>query len=333
MKILITGCAGFVGRAVLAHLQPLGFEVRGIDLTDPGIPGLDFRTANLLEADSLLPHCEGVDAILHLAGIPGPALPATDLFSLNCAGTFNLFNAAASTGVKRVVVASSIHAIGYFFGPKAFELSHLPVEEDHPKFTTDSYSFTKQITEDIADYFWRRDGISSSCLRFGAGWHNPQLTREAEIGAYVAAQDRATYLATLPTQESAEILAKAQAEFDQLRADRAFEGKTSYVKVLSDPDLKLMWMKHTYFSYVDLNDACQAMELGLSANYEGSHPLFVVHENNILNQDAATLARLFYPTVADQGKLEHNQSFLSGDKAATVMGFRATTPPDQLLVP
>ena len=333
MKILITGCAGFVGRAVLAHLQPLGFEVRGIDLTDPGIPGLDFRTANLLEADSLLPHCEGVDAILHLAGIPGPALPATDLFSLNCAGTFNLFNAAAATGVKRVVVASSIHAIGYFFGPKAFELSHLPVEEDHPKFTTDSYSFTKQITEDIADYFWRRDGISSSCMRFGAGWHNPQLTREAEIGAYVAAQDRATYLATLPTQESAEILAKAQAEFDQLRADRAFEGKTSYVKVLSDPDLKLMWMKHTYFSYVDLNDACQAMELGLSANYEGSHPLFVVHENNILNQDAATLARLFYPTVADQGKLEHNQSFLSGDKAATVMGFRATTPPDQLLVP
>lgn len=332
MKILITGCSGFVGRAVLAHLQPRGFEIRGIDLTDPGIPGVDFRPVNLLEADSLIPHCEGVDAILHLAGIPGPALPATDLFALNCAGTFNLFNAAAATGVKRVVVASSIHAIGYFFGPKAFELSHLPVAEDHPKFTTDSYSFTKQITEDIADYFWRRDGISSSSLRFGAGWHNPQLTREAEIAAYVAAKERATTLAALPPEESAALITTAQAEFDQLRANRAFEGKTSYVKALSDPDLKLMWMKHTYFSYVDLGDAGQAMERGLSANYDGSHPLFVVHENNILNQDAATLARLFYPTLVDQSKLRGPQGFLSGTAARKVLGFEATTPPDRLLI-
>jgi len=193
-------------------------------------------------------------------------------------------------------------------------------------------SFTKQITEDIADYFWRRDGISSSSLRFGAGWHNPQLTREAEVAAYVAAKERATYLAALPPAESAALITAAQYEFDQLRADRAFEGKTSYATALSNPDLKLMWMKHTYFSFLDLGDACQAMELGLSGDYEGSHPLFVVHENNILNQNAVTLARLFYPTLADQSKLVSNQSFLSGDKAAAVLGFQATTPPDQLLV-
>ena len=333
MKILITGCSGNVGRVALSHLQNQGHEIRAIDLTDPEVPGLDFRTADLMDAKSLDIHCEGMDAILHLAGIPGPALPATDLFTLNCAGTFNVYHAAANTGISRIVVASSIHAIGFFFGPKPFELSNLPVQEDHPKFTTDSYSFSKQITEEIGDYFWRRDGITSVNLRFGAGWHNPQLTREEEIQAYVAAKERAAYLAALPAAESAALIQKAQTTFDQLRADRAFEGKVSYAKALSDPDLKLMWMKHTFFSFVDLADACVAMELGLTHDYQGSHPLFVVHETNILNQDAAQLARLFYPSVANQNALSGAQSFLSGQRAAEIIGFTATTHPDQLLQP
>ncbi|MDB4474620.1 hypothetical protein N9023_06390, partial [Opitutaceae bacterium] len=223
--------------------------------------------------------------------------------------------------------------IGFFFGPKPFELSHLPVQEDHPKFTTDSYSFSKQITEEVGDYFWRRDGISSANLRFGAGWHNPQLTREEEITAYVAAKERALYLATLPPEESAALIAKAQTTFDQFRTERAFEGKTSYVKALADPDLKLMWMKHTFFSYVDLADACQAMELGLTADYQGSHPLSVVHETNILNQDAAELARLFYPNVANEHTWAGAQGFLSGERASEVIGFKASIHPDQLLQP
>ena len=333
MKILITGCSGFVGRAALAHLQSQGHEIRAIDLTDPQVPGIDFRTADLMDAPSLNAHCEGVEAILHLAGIPGPALPATDLFALNCAGTFNVYNAAANTGISRVVVASSIHAIGYFFGTKPFELSRLPVREDHPKFTTDSYSFSKQITEEVGDYFWRRDGISNANLRFGAGWHNPQLTREAEISAYVAAKERATHLATLPPDESAALIAKAQTTFDQFRTDRAFEGKTSYVKALADPDLKLMWMKHTFFSYVDLADACEAMECGLTATFEGSHPLSVVHENNILNQDAAELARLFFPALANDHNWSGAEGFLSGQRASEVIGFKASTHPDRLLEP
>jgi len=333
MKILITGCSGYVGKATLPYLLSRNFDIRAIDLTDPEIPGVDFRKADLMDARSLDQHCEGMDVILHLAGIPTPAKFATDLFALNCAGTFNIFNAAAATGVSRVVVASSINAIGYFYGPRAFELSYLPVDEDHPKFTSDSYSFSKQITEDIGDYFWRRDGISSASLRFGAGWHNPILTREAEIASYHAAKERATYLASLPPAESAPLIANAQTEFDRLRADRAFEGKTSYVNALSDPDLKLMWMKHTYFSYVDLGDACEAMALGLSARYEGSHPLFVVHRNNILNQDAATLARLFYPALANESALRDHQSFLNGARAEAVLGFKASTNPDRLLTP
>ncbi len=69
----------------------------------------------------------------------------------------------------RVGVASSINAIGYFFGTVPFELDYLPVDADHPRSTSDACSFSKQITEDIGAYFARREGIHNTCLRFGAG--------------------------------------------------------------------------------------------------------------------------------------------------------------------
>ncbi len=155
MKILITGCSGYVGRAAVTHLLAQSHQVRGIDLVDPQIEGIDFRPVDLFDGKALRESMEGIDAILHLAGIPNPGVAAETVFALNCSGTFNLYTAAADCGITRVVVASSIHAIGYFFGTKSFELDDLPVDEQHGKSTTDAYSFSKQIAEDIGDYFWR----------------------------------------------------------------------------------------------------------------------------------------------------------------------------------
>lgn len=332
MKILITGCSGYVGRAAVTHLLSQHHEIRGVDLVDPGIEQIDFRMVDLFDVDSLRENCAGMDAILHLAGIPNPSVPAEKVFALNCAGTFNVYAAAAACGIRRVVVASSIHAIGYFFGTKPFELNSLPVDEDHAKFTTDSYSFSKQITEDIGDYFWRRDGITSVNLRFGAGWHNPALTRREEIDALHAAKDRLEHLASLPLAEAISQIRESQEEFDSLRHNGVFEGSTSHAKTLSSPNLKLIWMRHTFFSYVDLNDSCEAMTLGLTEPYEGSHPLFVVNAENILSFDAEKLTQMFYSQVALKSPMQGCQSFLNWKKAESLLGFRATTPPAQLLV-
>lgn len=329
--VLVTGCSGAVGRAVIDHLLARDYTVRGIDLVAPARPEVDYRAADLLDAKSIEQHCEGVHAILHLAGWPGPHVPATDVFALNCSGTFNLFTAAATRGIKRVVVASSIHAVGFFFGPRPFALSHLPVREDHPQFTTDSYSFSKQVTEEIGDYFWRRDGISQASLRFGAGWPNPRLTRREEITAYLAARERAEELAAMPEAEVRPIIDRAQQTFDDLRGDRALEGKVSYAKALSDPDLKLMWMRHTFFSYVALEDACQAMELALTSSFEGSHTLNIVNACNILNTSAQTLSRLFFPDLHEASDLTGNQSLLDWREAAKLIDFTAETSPDRLL--
>ena len=44
-------------------------------------------------------------------------------------------------------------------------VEYFPIDEQHPTFTTDSYSFSKQVMEEIGAYFWRREGISSVLLR------------------------------------------------------------------------------------------------------------------------------------------------------------------------
>lgn len=327
MKILVTGCSGYVGRAAVAFLLAHDHEIRGVDLVNPGISEIEFQSVDLFDVDALRQSCVGMEAILHLAGIPGPSVPAEKVFTLNCAGTFNVYTAAAACDIRRVVVASSIHAIGYFFGIKPFELSYLPVDENHPKSPTDSYSFSKQITEDIGDYFWRRNSISSASLRFGAGWHNPHLTRREETDTFRRAQAHLDHLASLPTSEALASIAQSQVEFDALRSSGVFEGAVPHSQSLNSPELRLIWMRHTMFSYVDLGDACEAMALGLTQPYEGSHPLFVVNSKNILTFDAAKLAQLFYPTVKLNSPLQGCQSFLNWKNAEAIIGFRAKTPP------
>jgi UDP-glucose 4-epimerase len=57
---------------------------------------------------------KGADAIVHMGGIPRPGSDTNaDLFRTNLTGTFNVFEAAASHGVSRVVLASSISVLGY----------------------------------------------------------------------------------------------------------------------------------------------------------------------------------------------------------------------------
>ncbi|MEE2754559.1 MAG: NAD-dependent epimerase/dehydratase family protein [Candidatus Latescibacterota bacterium] len=72
---------------------------------------MDYRKCDLLDAEALRPHIEGVDAVLHLAAIPAPGRgPNAQIFQINTAGMFNVFDACAQQKVNRVVVASWIDA-------------------------------------------------------------------------------------------------------------------------------------------------------------------------------------------------------------------------------
>jgi NAD(P)-dependent dehydrogenase (short-subunit alcohol dehydrogenase family) len=321
VRVLVTGCAGRVGEAVTAHLVDQGFDVRGVDRVE-GFDGIDYRQCDLLDAEALKPHIEGVDTVLHLAAIPSPGkAPNADIFQINTAGTFNVFDVCAQVGVGRVVVASSINAVGYFFGAVPFELDYLPADEDHPKLTSDAYSFSKQVTEDIGRYFWQRDGITNTCLRFGAGLRPVQEIRERQVPGFLAARALIEELQTKEPDEQRSELRRMQVAYDNERKERRYERGTGRTPELTPEEHRLMALRHNYFSFVALEDACRGMELSLTSDYEGSHPLLIVDGNNTLMMDAGVLANLVYPEVAVRGGLEGAQSLVSPERARDLVGF------------
>lgn len=321
MKLLVTGCAGRVGTAVTEHLVSDGHHVRGIDVVDTVDLDVDYRRCDLLDPEALKPQVDGVDAVLHLAAIPAPGRgPNADIFKLNTAGTFNVFDACAQAGVGRVVVASSINAIGYFFGAVPFEIDYLPVDEAHPKHTSDAYSFSKDVTEQIGDYFWRRDGISNACLRFGAGLRPIEEMRENAAG-YVAVRALVEGLLGRPEEERTSEIARMRAAYDEERRARSYERRTGKTPDLAAEEHRLMTLRHNYFSFVALEDACRGMALSLTADYAGSHPLLIVDDHNTLMTGSEALAGLVYPDVRVTRELSGTESLVSGDRAREVIGF------------
>jgi nucleoside-diphosphate-sugar epimerase len=118
MRVLLTGGSGFLGSWVAEQLAGEGHVVKA--LVRPAsdrralekLPGVEFAPGAIEDRASLTPAVEGVDAIVHVAGIVKARRPA-DFFGVNTQGTKNLLDAAlARGGLKRFVYVSSLAAMG-----------------------------------------------------------------------------------------------------------------------------------------------------------------------------------------------------------------------------
>ena len=119
----------------------------------------------------------GAGAVVHLANIPAPGIctPAVT-FNANMTMNFNVFHAAASLGLSRVVWASSETTLGLFFGIGPQQLPFLeaegqppryaPVDEDHYPVPTVTYALSKVASETIAGHIAQWSGIPFVALRF-----------------------------------------------------------------------------------------------------------------------------------------------------------------------
>ncbi|GLW08506.1 nucleoside-diphosphate-sugar epimerase [Microtetraspora sp. NBRC 13810] len=161
-RILVTGSAGRFGRSVVRALAQAGHEVLGVD-TAPGTPPTDMPAGVATLPADLTDLGEAFEvmarfrprAVVHLAAVATP-FSRTDAFTyrVNTQLAFNVCEAAARTGVERVVVASSPTVIGYG-APGGWEPARLPIDEGHPVAPWNAYSLSKLIAEEVMASFAR----------------------------------------------------------------------------------------------------------------------------------------------------------------------------------
>ena len=96
-------------------LPPIYPDLLLSDLKAPADLGKNekFKAADLADLAQVEAICEGVDGILHFGGYSVEG-PWDDILQSNIIGCYNLFEAARKKGVKRVVFASSNHAVGFY---------------------------------------------------------------------------------------------------------------------------------------------------------------------------------------------------------------------------
>ena len=114
-RILMTGASGGIGTALRKLLPPIYPDLLLSDLKAPADLGTHekFKVAELSDLAQVEAICEGVDGILHFGGFSGEGT-WDDILQSNIIGCYNLFEAARKKGVKRVVFASSNHAVGFY---------------------------------------------------------------------------------------------------------------------------------------------------------------------------------------------------------------------------
>ena len=328
MRILLTGGTGNVGKAAVARLVAHGHDVRVIGRRSGfEIPGAEYAVCDVTDYPSLRKNVAGCEAIVHLAALPSPGSGTSEeVFRVNAAGTYNLFQAAAEEGIKRVVQASSINALGLFYGVKPASPQYFPMDEDHPSVTTDAYSFSKTVVEEIGRYYWRREGISSVALRLPGVW--AAAHRDHNAGQQAIVSGIVDRLQAMPEADRRRLVVDARSAFHEARGRGAMERRDGWRRMwdgapLSPQEMStLMGGAYNFWTLIDERDSAQAIEKGLTAAYEGSHPLFVHDSRNSAGIESETLARLFFPEVtARKRPLAGIETLISIDRARELIGF------------
>jgi hypothetical protein len=335
MNILVTGGLGMVGRPLVQRLLRHGHNVKVLDrlseaeVDRTALGEIDYISGDISDFQSLREQVRGMDAIVHLAAFTNPAAASGDeIFRLNCAGSFNVYEAAAQEGIRRVVSASSINALGFNYGIKSFPIRYLPVDEEHPSFTTDPYSFSKQVLEEIGAYYWRREGISGVQLRLPAVLHVTEEFRAMIQQFAPITQQAYEKVLAMPPADQQQRARLFITEMDARRAERPHEKPMKWEMPeggwkpdLSDP-LPLIAFGYTdFWAMIHEEDSAQALEKGVTADYTGSHPLFVAGAVNMAHLEAETLARIFYPDAARKRPLVGCEPLVSFDQARQLIGY------------
>lgn len=181
MKIVLTGAAGRLGSYLREPLTKLCDELLSTDIAeDIGTlyPGETYVQADLAQMDQIAPLMEGADMVVHFGAIVDEK-PFEELLGPNFVGSYNIWEAGYQAGVKRVVYASSIHAVGMY--PKS---ECIGIDVPHRPDTF--YGLAKCFTEDLGRMYWEKRQMESVHLRILSC---AQVTNTRALGSWLSYDD------------------------------------------------------------------------------------------------------------------------------------------------
>ncbi|MBY5931524.1 NAD(P)-dependent oxidoreductase [Tateyamaria omphalii] len=180
-KLVLTGAAGKLGSYLREPLSKLCETLVSTDIAD-GIdtllPDESYVQADLADFDAMEAVVKGADMVVHFGAFVDEG-PFDTLLGPNFIGSYNIWESARRHGVRRVVYASSIHAVGMH--PKTDAIGI-----DAPHRPDGFYGLAKCFTEDLARMYWDKEGIEAVCLRILSC---ANVTNPRAVGSWLSYDD------------------------------------------------------------------------------------------------------------------------------------------------
>ena len=180
--ILMTGAAGRIGTFLRPELAGK-YKLRLSDLKPIRDlrPGETFVRADISKLSDMLRVTKGVDAVVHFGGQSGEH-DWDHILSANIIGFYNALEAARRNGVKRFLVATSNHAVGFYRCDQTIDHRVYPKPDSR-------YGVSKVFNEALASLYADRYGMEMFCMRIGNVNHAPLDRRRLAI--WISGRDMA----------------------------------------------------------------------------------------------------------------------------------------------
>ena len=170
-KVLVTGASGHLGGMLFNSLATIGYKnLIGTDLKKKNIKKKQkFILANIKNFKATIKMTKGIYAIVHFGAIPIEDTQQ-NILQNNIIGTYNLFEAARINKVKRIIFASSNHAIG--FHRRTTKLNEFSNQKPDSH-----YGLSKAFGEELSSFYADKFNIKSMCIRIGSCLKIPEDKR------------------------------------------------------------------------------------------------------------------------------------------------------------
>ena len=174
-RVLITGAGGGIGSALRESLRGVYPVLRLSDRVPlaPARDGEEVDQTDIADMAQVERMVAGVDGIVHLGGISGENT-WEKILEGNIIGLYNVFEAARRAGVRRIVMATSNHAVGFF--PRSQTIDHRVVPRPDSR-----YGVSKAFSEALASLYADKHGIGFLCTRIGNFGVRPIDSRRLSI--------------------------------------------------------------------------------------------------------------------------------------------------------